>query len=182
MTAISPLAATYLWAAMAALLLVLAAWVVMLQLRVNRLVTHYNRLIDGVPEGTLEDALNRHLERLETSEERVAALDQFCQTVESDLRSTLQRVGVVRFNPFADTGGDQSFAIALLDANGSGVVISSLFSRTSTRVFAKPVVDGKSVHLLTDEEQQAIDEAVSTRPTPGHQPNNVSSVESRTAL
>ena len=66
----------------------------------------------------------------------------------------------MRFNPFADTGGDQSFAIALLDAEGNGVVLSSLHSRTDTRIFAKQVQGGRSRHQLSDEEQDAIRRAL----------------------
>jgi hypothetical protein len=73
----------------------------------------------------------------------------------------LRKVGVVRFNPFQDSGGDQSFAIALLDQGGTGLIISSLHGRTETRIFAKQVTDGRSKHALSDEEQQAIREALS---------------------
>src|SRR5439155_225063 len=83
---------------------------------------------------------------------RVDALNKLHQELERLSQRTIQRVGVVRFNPFADTGGDQSFAIALLDAEGNGIVLSSLHSRTDTRVFAKQVQSGRSRHALSDEE------------------------------
>jgi hypothetical protein len=67
---------------------------------------------------------------------------------------------MVRFNPFEDTGSDQSFAIALLDDRRDGVVISSLHGRSNTRLFAKPVADGTSAHNLSEEEAQAIRIAV----------------------
>jgi hypothetical protein len=73
---------------------------------------------------------------------------------------SLQKVGVIRFNPFQDSGGDQSFAIAMLDQRGSGVVVSSLHGRAETRIFAKQVTNGRSTHSLSDEEQQAIREAL----------------------
>jgi len=73
----------------------------------------------------------------------------------------VQRVGVVRFNPFPDAGGDQSFAVALLDAEGTGLVVSSLHGRAETRVFAKAVSGGHSKHSLSTEEQDAIDRALS---------------------
>jgi hypothetical protein len=78
---------------------------------------------------------------------------------------SLQHIGLVRFNPFEDTGSDQSFAIALLDDQRDGIVISSLHGRANTRVFAKPVSGGGSPHNLSDEESQAIRIAVEgTRP------------------
>lgn len=150
---------SYLWAALAALLLVLVAWVIVLQGRVNRLAGHYDRVAADVGDGSLRDTFERYIERLDETTSQVDELTRICRAVEGDARKAIQRVGVVRFNPFADTGGDQSFALALLDAGGSGIVISSLFSRNSTRVFAKAIVDGKSTYLLTDEEQDAIDQA-----------------------
>jgi len=72
---------------------------------------------------------------------------------------SVQKVGVVRFNPFKDTGGDQSFAIALLDASDSGLVISSLYTRDGVRVFSKAIEKGKSKYQLSEEEKQAIEKA-----------------------
>jgi hypothetical protein len=79
---------------------------------------------------------------------------------EANLRRSFQRIGLVRFNPFEDTGGNQSFALALLDANGDGVVFSSLHSRTGTRVYAKAVNGGRSETALSEEETQAVRDAM----------------------
>ena len=65
-------------------------------------------------------------------------------------------IGLVRFNPFEDTGGNQSFALALLDRNGDGFVVSSLHARAGTRVYAKAVAAGKSEAALSDEEAEAL--------------------------
>lgn len=162
MAAVYQLYSMYLWAALVALFLVLAIWVITLQLRMNRLVRHYNRVLSDSENGTLGEALDRYIERLDDVSSQMDDLTQTCEAVETHVRRAIQRIGVVRFNPFADTGSDQSFAVALLDQNGTGIVFSSLFSRSSTRIFAKPVVDGKSTHVLTDEEQEAIDQAMSS--------------------
>lgn len=69
----------------------------------------------------------------------------------------LQKVGIVRFNPFHDTGGDYSFAVALLDGTGSGVLLTGLYHREQCRVYAKPVRAWASTYVLTDEEREAID-------------------------
>ena len=72
-------------------------------------------------------------------------------------------MGLVRFNPFEDTGGNQSFALALLDAHGDGVVVSSLHARTLTRVYGKAVAGGKSEAALSDEESEALRQALASR-------------------
>jgi len=156
--------APYLWAALVALVVVLSIWVVTLQVRLNRLVSHNNRLFSGTTFGSFEDAMDRYVTRLEDTVVQVDNLTQLCQAVESNLLGTIQSIAIVRFNPFSDTGSDQSFAVALLDGNGSGVVLSSLFSRASTRMFAKAIVAGKSNHPLTDEEREAIERALTSRP------------------
>jgi hypothetical protein len=74
--------------------------------------------------------------------------------------NNLQKVGFVRFNPFAATGGDQSFSLALLDRKNNGLVLSSLHSRESTRLYAKTLKRGKSIdYELSKEEQKAIEHA-----------------------
>jgi hypothetical protein len=73
--------------------------------------------------------------------------------------SNFQKLGIVRFNPFKEVGGDQSFSIAILDGNDSGIVITSLYTREGNRVFGKPVKEGRSEYLLSDEEKEAINKA-----------------------
>ena len=74
---------------------------------------------------------------------------------------SITKVGVVRFNPFKDTGGDQSFVIALLNSNNNGIVLSSLYTREGNRVYTKPIEKGTSTYHLSKEEEKAIAEAIS---------------------
>ena len=71
----------------------------------------------------------------------------------------LSKVGTVRFNPFGEIGGDQSFSVALLDNKDSGIVITSHYGKDMQRVYAKPVVEGKSEYQLSEEEEEAIKKA-----------------------
>ena len=145
---------------LAALSLALVVWLALLQRSVSGL---RRRLRLVLPEGgsaTLDQVLERQLERVETLAQRLDALNKLQHELEELTHRTIQKVGIVRYNPFADSGGDQSFAIALLDSLGNGVVISSLHSRAETRVFAKPVQAGRSRYPLSDEEQDAIKKAL----------------------
>jgi hypothetical protein len=118
-------------------------------------VVHATLPGEGTPEAAgLLGAVGALNTRLTTLEEQQA-------TLATTLPHAVQRVGLVRFNPFEDTGGDQSFALALLDADGDGVVLSSLHTRTATRFYAKPVKAGRTTHALTTEERQALDQAMS---------------------
>ncbi|TMG56281.1 MAG: DUF4446 family protein [Chloroflexi bacterium] len=136
----------------------LALWLALLQRSYSALRQRLRRL---VPEGAgFDEVLDRQHRRLEDVAGRVDALNKLHRELEELTQRSIQKVGVVRFNPFADTGGDQSFAIALLDAEGNGVVLSSLHSRADTRIFAKQVLAGRSRHQLSDEEQDAIRKAL----------------------
>jgi len=139
----------------------LAIWVAWLQ-RSDALLRRRLRRLFGEGEGVrLDELLDRQFRRLDTVAEKVDALNRLHRELETLSQQSIQKVGVVRFNPFADTGGDQSFAVALLDAAGNGVVLSSLHGRADTRIFAKPVQAGRSKHALSDEEQDAIRKALS---------------------
>ncbi len=89
--------------------------------------------------------------------------------LERDLQGVFARVGLVRFNPFeGDTGGNQSFALALLDGRGDGFVLSSLHARAVTRMYAKAITNGSSEAALSTEESEALRQALSM-PAPGGQ-------------
>src|SRR2546430_1194891 len=147
--------------ALAVAVVVLAVWVAWLQRSDVLLRRRLRRLIGDAAGGGPAEPLARQFRRLDTVAERVEALNKLHRELEGLAQRSIQKVGVIRFNPFADTGGDQSFAIALLDADGNGVVLSSLHGRADTRIFAKQVQAGRSKHALSDEEQDAIRKALS---------------------
>jgi hypothetical protein len=124
--------------------------------RQQRLLGQYRRFMTGTSGGNLETMLNDHIAQMRGTAEQVKVLDQLAHRLEKSGYFSLQHLGIVRFNPFQDTGGDQSFAIALVDGHGNGVVLSSLHSRDVTRVYAKPLQKWESTYSLTDEEKTAI--------------------------
>ena len=92
--------------------------------------------------------------------ERLKGLEESNEKLASKLNNSLQKVGIVRFNPFKETGGDQSFSVAVLDADNNGFVITSHYGRESNRVYAKPINNGASSYSLSKEEQEAINKAI----------------------
>ncbi|MFH1462372.1 MAG: DUF4446 family protein [bacterium] len=81
------------------------------------------------------------------------------EDLKKESKFSIQKVGMVRFNPFSEVGSDQSFSAALLDSNNSGVVITSLFTREESRVYGKPIKEGLSEYSLSKEEKTAIEKA-----------------------
>ena len=146
--------------ALAAVVALLLVWVALLQRSEARLRSRLRRVLTGGETTSLDQILDQQVQRLDGLSGRLDALNKLHHELESLSQRSIQKVGVIRFNPFADTGGDQSFAMALLDAEGNGVVLSSLHSRTDTRIFAKQVQGGRSRHALSNEEQDAIRKAL----------------------
>jgi hypothetical protein len=145
---------------MAVVALVLAllalAGVVFVLARQQRLLGQYQHLMVGTSGGNLEAMLYDHISQVRETATRLEAVDRLAHRMEEASYLDLQHLGIVRFNPFHDTGGDQSFAIALADGYGNGVVLSSLHARDMTRVYAKPLQGWESIHSLTDEEKRAV--------------------------
>jgi len=106
-------------------------------------------------------------ERLERLEKEIDNLKMEVERLEKINVSNIQKIGLVRFNPFEDLGGDQSFSLALLDGNDNGIVITSLFLKEGNRIYSKLIENGNSKYKLTPEEKLAISIAKH-----GKKPNN----------
>ncbi|MBI3379606.1 DUF4446 family protein [Candidatus Gottesmanbacteria bacterium] len=142
------------------ILLPFFVWLVVLTYYLYKTVDHYQRLVQRTNRDNLTEILDKILEELNLNKTKIAELRETLQKQIEQSIGHIQKVGVLRFNPFADTGGDQSFVLAILDGKDCGVVLTSLHSRGSTRWYAKNVKDGKGVdHKLSEEEEKAITNA-----------------------
>jgi hypothetical protein len=103
--------------------------------------------------------LKEILSQFKELEEKFVKISQELENLKKESKFSVQKVGIVRFNPFSEVGGDQSFSIALLDGNDNGVVITSLYTREGNRVYGKPIKNGQSEYLLSAEEKEAIEKA-----------------------
>jgi hypothetical protein len=112
-----------------------------------------------VPDPVVDVILASQMQRLDRVADEVMAQAGRLRELGSDARLAVQRVGIVRFNPFEDTGGNQSFVLALLDAEGNGVLLTSLHARQGTRVYLRTVVGGRCDVPLSAEETEALRQA-----------------------
>jgi len=103
--------------------------------------------------------LKEILSILEDLELKIGKISEELENLKKESKFSIQKVGIVRFNPFSEIGGNQSFSIALLDGNNNGFIITSLYTREGNRVYAKPIKDGRSEYLLSKEEKEAIEQA-----------------------
>jgi hypothetical protein len=124
--------------------------------------SHYNKFGQGLKNKNFKLVMETLLGDINIAKKDIDNLKLYCGKIEKEGLLHIQKIGLVRFNPFKDTGGDQSFILSLVDGNDTGVIISGLYARSGTRWYAKRVVGGKSVeHELTDEEKRALKEAKS---------------------
>ncbi len=139
--------------------LALLAWIIVLQVRLVRIERRYRRMMGEQDHDNLEQMLNQHLGAVRGTVSQVSELQAKTRQLERTLKNAIQHMGLVRFNPFRDTGGNQSFTWAISDGHGDGIVVSSLHSREGTRIYAKPLTGWESPYPLTDEEKQAVERA-----------------------
>jgi Protein of unknown function (DUF4446) len=138
---------------------VLSLTVILLGRRIRRMNARLAALTRGPDGGNLEAVLGAQLDKVDTISRELDELAARMAVLEGAQRRAFQRVGLVRYNPFEETGGNQSFALALLDAAGDGWVLSSLHARSGTRVYAKAIKAGRGDGALSDEEAAAIKQA-----------------------
>lgn len=139
---------------------VIFVWLIALTIFFWRVLRHYNNLTKGVSQKTLKSVLEDVLREVGVHKKDIDYLKEYSVKLEKEGLLHIQKVGLVRFNPFKDTGGDQSFILSLVDGNDTGVIISGLYSRSGTRWYAKKVVEGKATeHELSEEEKRALKEA-----------------------
>ena len=124
--------------------------------RTRRLGRRIDALTRGAEGKDLGEVLDAHLDKVFAVSAEVDELTVRTAVAEANLRRSFQRIGLVRFNPFEDTGGNQSFALAMLDQSGDGIVFSSLHARAGTRVYGKAVAKGTSESNLSAEESEAL--------------------------
>lgn len=145
------------------LAIVLLLWLLVLTLFFIRFFFYYSRLTKKGKKESLIQLLEDVLKKGDSLEKEIFHMKQVYGKLENDEKLHIQKIGLTRFNPFNDTGGDQSFILALIDANDTGVVISSLHTRSGTRWYAKKVEHGKGVEYeLSSDEVKALKSATAS--------------------
>lgn len=135
-------------------------WLIVLSSVFFVFMRNYRKLVRETTGSDLKDIWQTYVNRLESTQKGLTDLVNVVNEMKETDKKHLQKVSVVRFNPFSDTGGDQSFAISLLNSHGDGVVFSSLHGREGTRVYGKSVERFKNAgYEFSKEEGEAINNA-----------------------
>lgn len=141
------------------LLYILAGVIVVLLIWIGMFEYRLRKFFAGKKARDLEEVmilLGKQMEKLEDSQTKI---NKHLATVDSRLDKSIRSVETIRFNPFDDAGSNQSFAIGMLNDEGDGVVISSLYARDRMSIFAKPIKNGTSEFELSNEEKVVLKKA-----------------------
>ena len=120
----------------------------------NRYIEFMSKLGEG---DKVEKILSEYLRIVDENSKKIKKQEEKINRLEANLKKCIQKVGVVRYNAYGDTGSDLSFAMVLMDAEDNGVAVNGLYSRESSSIFAKPLAKGETKYNLSAEEIQAID-------------------------
>ena len=146
------------------IVIVLAVLYITSVINLKKLRTSYSKFMNKLGNGNnLEEMLQNYIKKVETVEARNEEIISYCKIIDDNIKRCSQKIGIVRYNAFKDTGSDLSFALALLDSKDNGVVLNGIYSREMSNIYAKPVEKGVSKYVLSDEEKQAIEKAVNSK-------------------
>lgn len=133
-------------------------------LKLNKIKREYSEFMKKLGSGkNIDEDLKAYIGRVEKVENLNKEIIQYCERLDKTVDTCIQKVGMVRYNAFKDVGSNLSFALALLDNNNNGVVLNGIYSRDNSNIYAKPLKDGKSEYVLSEEEKEAIEKAINSK-------------------
>lgn len=144
------------------LVLVLTILAIINLISLRKLKNNYNKLMEVLGKGNnFNDMLKSYVMEVEGASKEIEKLKAKTNNLQKNVEKCFQKVGIVRYNAFSETGGSLSFALALLDFENTGFIINGVYSRdNTTTTYAKPVVNGKSKYTLVKEEEEALEIAL----------------------
>lgn len=133
------------------------------QWRLMQMQKQYGQFLVGADAKQVEQMIKDYSGDVKNALQQIDELAGFSAKLHTQSQFAISKQALIRFNPFGDTGGDQSFVLALLDNHNNGVIISSVHARTGTRVYAKEIANGLSKYNLSDEETVALQKALNSK-------------------
>lgn len=145
------------------LILLVFFWLIFLSFLFLFHIKDQKRIAKEIQQKKLEGFLAMLSKKGNKLEQDVNELYKYIDQLEKITSQSITKIGIVRYNPFDNTGGDQSFSVALLNSQNNGLIISSLHGREGSRIYSKPIKQGKSQYRLSEEEENAIKQALNNK-------------------
>lgn len=129
-------------------------------IKLSKLRKSYQQFMKKLGKGEgIDEILSKYVNDVELVKENQEEIRNYCNNLNKNMNVCIQKIGLVRYSAFKDTGSDLSFTLALLDNYDTGVVLNGIYSREMSNIYAKPVNNGKSTYTLSEEEKEAIEKA-----------------------
>ncbi len=133
-------------------------------INLKKLRTSYSRFMSKIGNGNnIEELLKEYIKRVETVEAKNGEIISYCKLIDENIKRCTQKIGIVRYNAFKDVGSDLSFTLAILDDYNNGVVLNGIYARDNSNIYAKPIENGQSKYILSEEEKEAVNKAINTK-------------------
>ncbi len=130
-------------------------------IKLSKLRKSYKTFMSKIGNGNnIQETIENYMAKINEVQKENDDLKNYCKQLDNTLLSCVQKIGLVRYSAFKDTGSDLSFTLALLNEENSGVVLNGIYSREMSNIYAKPIEKGVSTYTLSEEEKQAINKAI----------------------
>ena len=145
-------------------ILIMFFFLIIINTKYTKLQKNYKNFIEKLGSGkNIQEDLETFMYKVDKVEKQNIEINEYCKSLDTQLEGCIQKIGIIRYNAFKDTGSDLSFALAMLDDKNNGVVMNGIYSREMSNIYAKPVENGKSNYTLSEEEKMAIDKAINSK-------------------
>ena len=149
----------YIILGLAGFCIILFILVIVNMAQTSKMKKKYKKFMSGKNAKSLEETLEKRLNQIDSLVEANAANEKNIKKVVNNMKFTFQKVGLVKYDAFNEMGGKLSFSLALLNASNDGFVLNAVHSREGCYTYIKEIIDGNSIIVLADEEQEALNMA-----------------------
>ena len=150
----------YIIIGLCGVLLILFILVIINIVQMKKLKKNYRIFMSGKDAKTLEDTLIQRLDQVDSLLESNEENDRNIKVLSKNMQCTYQKMGLIRYDAFHEMGGKLSFSLAMLDMRNNGFIINAMHTREGCYTYIKEIIDGNSVIVLSEEEQEALKRAM----------------------
>lgn len=153
----------YIIIGLAALVVILMILMIVNVVQMSKLKKNYKIFMTGKNAKTLEDTLIKRLDQVDELMVANKANEKNIKALFQNMQLTYQKMGLVKYDAFHEMGGKLSFSLAMLDMKNNGFIISAMHTREGCYTYIKEIVDGNSIIVLSEEDQEALNQAMSVK-------------------
>ena len=151
---------TFLFILLGSILLLLILYISN-TVKLSKLRKSYSKFMEKLGNGNnVDEMLRAYIYEVEKVANKNEEIVSYCKELDNHIAKCTQKIGMVRYNAYKDTGSDLSFTLAMLNENNDGVVLNGIYARDMSNIYAKPIENGKSRYTLSNEEKEAIEKAM----------------------